>query len=110
MKYYTPRRSGKRWREGCPDFVLDVFDHPDSADRYTVILTGPNNIVPNTYTKTSVPYLAMSERPEHPQSIGLWCEMSAYDMARYRYSQGHRRIKWLDLPEAVRKHVEWRGA
>lgn len=37
---WYPKRSRAAWREGAPEWVCDVFDHPREDDRYTVFLTG----------------------------------------------------------------------
>lgn len=107
---YTPRRANlKRWLEGAPDYVLDVFDNKGkTADRYDVLFTGPDFLLRDgstEYKDTYVPYLSMSDAPSHPQGVSMWGEMTAYDAARYRFRVGHRRIRWLDLPEHIRKHV-----
>jgi hypothetical protein len=107
---YTPRRANlKRWLEGAPDCILDVFDNKGkTADRYTVMFTGPDFLVRSggtAYKDTWVPHLDMSDAPSHPQGVSMWGEMPAYDTARLRYVWGKQRIRWLDLPEHIRKHV-----
>ncbi len=101
---YTPRRAGKRWREAAPDFILDCFDHPDTGDRYTVFFCGPNNTgsKDGSFATTWIFYMGMSGNPTHPQGIGMSGEMEAYQAMQYRYRNGHRRVRWLDLPEKVR--------
>jgi hypothetical protein len=102
---YRPRRAGARWREDAPAYVLDCFDYPAFTDRYTVLLGERFLVAGNGPGETTVPYLAMSGAPTHPQGISLWGEMSAAQAAAYRYRNGHRRARWLDLPEVVRRHV-----
>lgn len=115
---YSPRRASKtRWLAGAPDYVLDVMDHPDSADRYTVLFTFPlayaldraGIALPNgqkgEFGRTWIQYLGMSDAPSHPQGISQWGEMAAYKAANYRYANKHRRIRWADLPEHIQKHV-----
>lgn len=113
---YTPRRAGKRWREGAPDYVLDCLDNKDkTTDRYTVLFCGEflmytdrNGDIQqgsDTLANTYVQYLAMSGAPTHPQGFSQWGELSAYNAARYRYRSGHERVRWLDLPENIRQHV-----
>lgn len=112
---YTPRRAAKRWLEGAPDYILDCFDHPKYGDRYTVFFCGELLYYiaddgsckqgSDTLANTRVQYLGMSGYPTHPQGISLWNEMPAYDAANYRRSSAHRRVRWLDLPENIRKHV-----
>ncbi len=109
---YTPRRASlTRWLESAPPHILDCFDDGEDcpyADRFTIIFTGDrimtrHNEEPATFANTIVPYLACSERPSHPQRVGIHGEFSANACAAYRYRNGKRRCKWLDLPEAVRK-------
>jgi hypothetical protein len=108
MKPYKPRRAGKRWLEGAPAYVLDVFDNKgETADRYTVLFTDEHLTQhgDKQFATTYVPYLGMSGAPSHPQGISQWGETCAYDAVAYRYRCGKQRIKWLDLPENIRRHV-----
>lgn len=105
---YTPRRASKRWLEGAPDYVLDVIDHPQFTDRYTVMFTGPLLLRLNDsreFHHCRVQYLAMSDAPTHPQGFSMWGEMPAYQAQDYRYRNKHRRIRWADLPEHIQAHV-----
>ena len=110
-KEYRPRRAGKRWLEGAPAEVLDVFDAGDKfADRYTVFFGGKMLILPDEEQYAGpgnvyVPYLGMSENPSHPQGVGMWDEMRAYEASTYRYKNGRQRIKWADLPDKVQDCV-----
>lgn len=98
---YTPRRAGKaRWLQDAPEWVLDVLDDKQSHDRYTVLLTGSQLVSDGTYAGTHIQYVASSEH-----GGTYWGELSAHETAAYRYRCSHQRIKWLDLPEAVRKAV-----
>lgn len=100
MRKYTPRRAGARWREGAPDYVLDVFDHPDFHDRYSVLLTGDTLVSDGTFSGTYIQGIGLSE-----SGASNWFDVRAYEAAAYRYSNHHRRIRWLDLPECVRAAV-----
>lgn len=102
---YTPRRSGKRWREQCPAGILDCFDNKgQTADRYMVMFVPePGAVYEGTVW---IDYLAASENPSHPQGVGITGQMKAHEASNYRYRNGHRRVRWLDLPEAVRKSAE----
>lgn len=108
---YTPRRAGKRWREDAPDYILDCFDNRGkTCDRYTVLFTG--HLLLHDGSEIYVQGLGMSDNPTHPQGFSQWFEIPAYQAAQYRYSNGHDRVRWLDLPEHIRQHVvdrvEWR--
>lgn len=110
MRTYTPRRANlKRWLEQAPEYILDVFDNKGkTADRYTVMFTGPDFLIrdgSDEYRNTHLPYLGLSDAPSHPQGFSQWGELSAYDASSYRYRVGHQRIRWLDLPGHIRKHV-----
>lgn len=107
MKRYTPRRAGARWTEGAPAYILDVFDHKDASDRYTVIFGGPEwTEGDGTRIGTWLHYLGMNDAPTHPAyGISMWGEFEAHAAASYRYANGHRRVRWLDLPEHIRAHV-----
>jgi hypothetical protein len=102
---YTPRRASRRWLEGAPDFVLDCFDHPKFGDRYTVMFGKELMPTRGSYADSSIAYLGMSADPTHPQGVGMWGEMEAYDAMQYRYRNKHRRVRWQDLPERVRACV-----
>lgn len=101
----APKRARARWLEGAPECVADCFDHPAYGDRYTVAFT--ESLADRDFGE--VHYLAMSEAPTHPQGISVWGSFASnYDFARYRYANGKRRVRWLDLPEHIRAHVEAR--
>lgn len=109
---YKPRRANlSTWLKDAPDYVLDVFDHPKSADRYTVLLCGDfigryDECKPHSTVNTFVSYLSMSGAPTHPQGVSMWGEMKAWQATEYRYHNARRhRIAWNDLPANVRAHV-----
>lgn len=104
MSSYTPRRQSSRWLDGdCPSGVLAIYDNPKYADRYTVIYKEP--VSGTTYADMWLGYRSMSENPCHPQGIGLYCEMQAWQAANYRYMSRHHACKWSDLPQAVKDVV-----
>lgn len=97
---YRPRRSSKRWTEDAPEYVLACYDNGGkSIDRYTVLFGG-SLFDERLLAQRKVFCLAMSGAPTHPQGFSQWGEMKAYDRAACG-----KHIRWLDLPEHVRKHV-----
>ena len=102
---YTPRRAGKRWLAGAPEYVLDVFDDPRTIDRYTVLFGGSLLNGTRDGKQVWIDYLGMSGAPEHPQGFSQMGELSIGEAQDYRYRNGHYRIKWMDLPEHIRRHV-----
>ena len=102
VKDYKPRRAGKRWLEGAPEYVLDCFDNRGkTCDRYTVMFGGSMYVL--RYGR--IAHLDMSGAPTHPQGVSLWGDSTLADAAAFRYREGHYRVRWLDLPENVRAHV-----
>lgn len=96
---YRPRRAGKRWLEGAPEYVLDVFDNKGkTCDRYTVLFGG-SLLEPTLLEHRKVFMLSMSDNPTHPQGFSQWGEVST------NWRPSHQRIRWLDLPEHIRGHV-----
>lgn len=100
---YKPRRANKRWLEEAPEYVLDVFDNKGkSADRYTVLLGG-SLLDPHLLKNRGVYYLGMNDVPTHPCfGISMFGECDA------AWRPAHHRVRWLDLPEHIRKHVTMR--
>lgn len=97
---YQPRRATKRWLEGAPEYILDVFDNKGrTADRYT-ILFGGSLLDPHLLKDRKVHALFLNNLPEHPcYGVSMWGEIEA------SYRPAHRRVRWLDLPENVREHI-----
>jgi hypothetical protein len=93
----TIRRAGQRWREGAPESVVDIFDHPEYVDRYTVICKPVIEYNGKTYAQV----LGTSE------SMGYsgWQELETYQLTQYRYRNKRKRIKWGDLPEKIREYL-----
>jgi hypothetical protein len=104
---YTPRRANaRRWLESAPPYILDVFDSKNSGERYTVVFTKAMSSQTGTFADTWVSFLGMSDGPSHPQGVSMWGEMEAYKMVRYReHARRRQRVRWLDLPEHIRRHV-----
>ena len=99
---YRPRRSSKRWTQDAPEFVLACYDNGGrTVDRYSVLFGGSlwdSRMGRNVYV------LCMSGAPTHPQGVSMWSEMPAYN----RGALG-KHVRWLDLPEHIRKHVIMRA-
>jgi len=101
---YHPRRAGKRWLEGAPEYILDCFDNKGkTADRYTVIFGG--SLWDESMGRNTA-FINMSGDPDSPQGVSMWGEGMMQDF-RYRFK--HRRCRWLDLPENVRAHALMRA-
>jgi hypothetical protein len=105
MHDYRPRRAGARWLQDAPEYILDVFDSKNCGERYTVLFGGSLLISDGTRTGTYVQGLGMSDAPTHPQGVSMWFELKPHEQAAYRYREGKHRIKWMDLPQHIRKHV-----
>lgn len=98
-RQYRPRRANQRWLEGAPEYVLDVFDNKGATyDRYSVLFGG-SLLEPVLLAHRKVFVLDMSPAPSHPLGVSMWGECDA------RWRPAHRRIRWLDLPPEIRKHV-----
>jgi hypothetical protein len=76
--------------------VCRVFDAPEFADRYTIAFKGWRS-----HGRMVYPYLASSERPFHPQGVGLYGESANFVTGR---SLG-KRIPFSALPLDVQKFV-----
>lgn len=105
MTAYKPRRQSKRWLDAdCPNGVLCILDNRGkTADRYDVIYAEP--ICGETYADTVFWGRGMSGAPFHPQGVGMSFELSAHDLACYRYRNRHRYATWSSLPDDVKRCV-----
>ena len=91
------RRAGARWREEAPAYIADCFDHPKFSDRFTVYLSPEED--------GRVMYIGATENG------GTYFGESTIGEARaFRYRSGHQRVRWLDLPAAVRQAIVSRMA
>ena len=80
-----------------------MFDDSRTCDRYTVLFGG------SLFADGVIPYLGMSGAPTHPQGFSQWGELQPHEASAYRYREGHHRMKWNDLPENIRQHVQARA-
>ena len=96
-RIYRPKRATSRWLEEAPAYLLSVHDAgPEVNDRYTVCFGWP--LWQESMGRT-VPYLGFNENPTSPNmGVSMWGECKAH-------RQGLKKIRWLDLPENLRKHV-----
>lgn len=98
------RRAPKRFLEGAPDYVLDIFDNRGkTADRYTVIF-GERFADYFSDVNWQISYLGLGD-DQGPQGISMWGALSWADVCAYRERSRKFRTSWLSLPEHVRKHV-----
>lgn len=97
---YQPRRSSPRWLEGAPAPVLAIYDSGPNRciDRYTVLYGAP---IWSPDMGRTVPYLAMSALPFHPQGFAQHGEMPSWS----REALG-RKIRFVDLPPDCQRAVE----
>ena len=104
MTKYTPRTQSKKFLDGdCPAGVLAIYDSgTKDFDRYTVFYK-PSE--PVDYAYGWIGYRGMSESPASAQGFGIYAEMKAYEVARYRASVYRHSCKWSDLPAAVQDCV-----
>ncbi len=73
-----PRAASKRWLEGAPKYVIDVFDGGVAvADRFTVFFRAEDDV-------GSISYLGLSCNPTHPQGFSQWGHIPYHNLARYR--------------------------
>ena len=101
MRKYVPRKAGKRWLEGAPDFVLDCFDEPkETAEPYTILLCGDWLVSDGTFANTHIAGFGIDDE-------GRSCsfELDAYHTAQFRFRHGRHRVKWESLPRVVRREV-----
>lgn len=101
MTTYTPRRMPKRYLDGAPANVLDIFDAgPDTFDRYTVVY-GPAFEGRGPADQWHL-YRGMSEHPSQPNGFGIMGELTRWELSAYRDRCRRTRIRWADLPADVR--------
>lgn len=101
---YIPRTQSAKFRDGdCPDGVLAIYDNGSKTfDRYTVFYKPTE---PLKDMRGWIGYRGMSEDPFAPNGFGIYDEMEAYKVARYRERVYRESAKWSELPEQVKKSV-----
>lgn len=111
---YRPRTQSKKFLDGdCPAGVLAIYDNGgETFDRYTVFY---KPVEPLEDLRGRIGYRGMSEHPYSAQGFGIYGDMEAYEVARYRDSVYRHSCKWTDLPEDVQRSVrqdckEWEQA
>lgn len=95
------KRCPKRFLEGAPDHVADIFDDPRTADRYTVFYRELQQGSRGPW----LVYRSMSAYPFHPQGIGMFGEMELWQLSAYRHENRRFRVRWADLPPDVQRCV-----
>lgn len=95
------RRMPKRFLENAPEQVYDIFDNPETHDRYTIVLKPYEHRL-----GMFAPYLGASENPFSPQGFGISDEMPVHMLRSYRDRNRRARISWNELPEAVKRAVK----
>lgn len=101
MRGYKPRRCSKRWLDGdCPDGVLAIIDSgPEDLDRYTIFYAEAYG-----HDDHRGPYLTYLGTSADLGFSGHG-EMTAHQVASFRYRMKHRYARWSDLPEVVKAVV-----
>ena len=98
---YVPRRMPKRFLDGAPSGILDIFDSgPDTFDRYTVVYRFVDN---NGRGDEWLYYRGMSEFPSSPSGFGIMGEFQRHELSAYRDRARRTRIRWDELPPYVQK-------
>lgn len=100
-KCQRAKRATKRWLEGAPDYVLACFDHPQFADRYTIVFGG--KMQEHTLGRDWLHYLGTSE-DGHVSGSG---EFETWQFSQYRVKNYKRMIRWRDLPLGVRLRARY---
>lgn len=86
--------------EGAPEGVYEIFDMPETTDRYTIFFAAQQS-----RRGEYVPYLGSGA---DPRGVSYSGEMSLQEFEDFRNEklhgdEGESRIKWSDLPEPVQR-------
>ena len=102
---YTPRRAGRRWLEGAPEYILDCFRQRKEDGGFDVLFTGSllGTVAsePRDFAHVYVMGLDLAADGRYYSF-----ELSAYQAVQFRRANSHRRMGWKDLPREVRKSIE----
>ncbi len=97
---YKPKRANKRWTEGAPDYILDVFRVRGTNNcTYYDVLLGDRFFDPALIAHRKVHALDVSHMDDSTMINYTWTEWNA------SFRPAHRRVKWGDIPETVRKCI-----
>lgn len=107
FKRFRPKRSAARWLQDAPADVIACYDNGGkTADRYTVLFGGKfwtPGFAEHWWKVCREPrmlqHLGMSAYPSDPQGVSMWGEDAM------RGPHLGRKVRWLDLPENIRKHT-----
>jgi hypothetical protein len=98
----TDSQFRKRWLQGAPDYIADCYDGGErTLDRYMVF------VLPAESSVDLVGYIAL-DKATQPQGLFGWGELTKTEFAAYQRAGERYRVRWLDLPDAVRKGVRTR--
>lgn len=91
---YKPKRTGKKWLEGAPEYIRSCFDNRGKTlDRYTITFAG------SMWEPSLGRNVRMLSCGNDPRGMSYWGEV-----ATSWYDQGHK-VRWIDLPEHIRAFV-----
>lgn len=91
---YRPRRARSHWLVGAPPYVFDCFDHKKGTERFTILLGGPE------FWEEK-----MGRCMHYLGTCSTGIAYSLFGECSSNFRPAHHRVRWLDLPEALRKHI-----
>lgn len=92
-------RTARLMPSNIPKYIR-CYDNEENGDRYTCVFTGKYR----SMTSGEYVYLGMSNNPFHPQGIGM-TGYSKNQVDYPKYSHLGKRIKFINLPEKVKKCI-----
>jgi hypothetical protein len=87
------RRMPKRYLDGSPEYVIDIFHDPRFHDGISV------------YCATNDPETVMVFGTSVNGNFSGWNDARSWDLRLYRNDCRRYRISWAELPESVREIV-----